>query len=191
MTTACDLRRTLPSVVTHRIGLERRSIGSIRRFHFSVPLAAPISRNMADNTRFDLSRLEGCTGTLSESGVAVPHSLSPSRERPEDRDAPGATETSAATNDEPTLPQIGSAAPNKNTAPLVAARVADSEATPALVASMRLSPRSVEAIVAERSKAIAARTEADESDGLPIAIIVSLTLAAWIPVLLLWSSRLG
>lgn len=198
----CDPRGLFPAIIDdpNHIGCTR--FGSFRRFRFRALSTAPISRNMADNTRFDLSRLEGCTGTLSETGVAIPHAMSPSLSW---RDEGPARETTSRVSAErkpaaPTATSTPTSAPvtrsaTANTEALVAACVEPCsearDAAPAIAAPVRPSPRGVESMVDASAAAGAAMIERDERDTMPIGIIVALTLAAWIPVLLLWSSRLG
>jgi len=158
---------------------------------------------MAQPTRFDLSRLEGCTGTVSDERVAVPHALRPSR----DSDAPPARPAGPV----PTAPKRNQPAPQEAPttrapaqpapavqagAPASAPAAAPSEAPPPSPrpastrreAAPRPAPRSP-AITAESAVAVAIDPEV--SDRVSFGVVLALTLSAWIPVLLLWWARIA
>jgi len=156
-------------------------------------------RTMVDTARFDLSRLEGCTGTVSDRGVALPHTMVPARPRgtatPSTRTArPDASPPSTAPKDRDrgrTNPVPGEAidlgrdeeaaqhrsVPHPSNPVSAAATVKDAVATSCEVPAS--SPTTAKDATIER-----------DTDSLPVALILALTLSAWIPVLLLWSSRL-
>lgn len=156
---------------------------------------------MAKATQFDLSRLEGCTGTLSQHGVAVPHTLLPARERrAAPQREPAGHDRDARPNPEPEstpitrhpagAESIGRAPADEELAPTATA-VAQSRTPPAPAPVASAAPEiepAQSAVTASTCAAVAAREACDE---LPIAIILALTLSVWIPVLLLWTTRLG
>ncbi len=170
---------------------------------------------MAKATRFDLSRLEGCTGTVSDDRVAVPHAIRPAppaapasgtasaspppvarRGTPEDLvivpEAP--TEESApSSRSEGPEAEYPAAAPAP-TAPAAVASTADAPAAPAKRGARTSTPgpertpiRSIE----EAAGAVLAVPERDANEGVRLGVILALTLSAWIPVLLIWWATLG
>lgn len=175
-----------------------RGLRSNGWFHFSRLPTAPISGNMANSTRFDLSRLEGCSGTMSSSGVAVPHTLVPSRgmrgAKEKHRPAPAKPQPTPAAPEqaeiEPAEP-LAEVEAEIEAVPAPEAAAVEVPKAPVAVPVMKAAPRSVEAIVAEELRTTKEATEQETRDELPLGVILALTLSVWIPVLLLWSSRLG
>ncbi|MBM4111763.1 MAG: hypothetical protein FJ253_00060 [Phycisphaerae bacterium] len=165
---------------------------------------------MAKATRFDLSQLEGCTGTVSDTPVAMPRALRPAR--PTDaQDRAKRVGADAATPPAPTAPSTSSTAPSAlpaQTEPSESAaapeapdaapaqRLAstndDAAAAPAAPAPVPAPRRSVFDLENDRRARELDRADDSESlDRVRLGVILALTLSAWIPVLLIWWARLG
>lgn len=205
------LRRRVASDCGENTGASIRCNRSFRWFGCRSAWAAPISPDMTA-ARFDLSRLEGCTGTISESSVAVPHALRPSSDRRERERGRGSRRDEHAA---PSAPGEGAELAAPSAIDATVAGTADAQASAAApgtvppdatMARIESTTGAAQHATASNTAAwnagastalqptavtVAAATQTREDiDELPLGVILALTLAAWIPVLLLWSSRL-
>lgn len=135
---------------------------------------------------------------MSSSGVAIPHTLVPSRgargSREKSRAAPVEPQPAPP---EPEFAEVEAAAPPDaleteiESAPMPEAVALEAPKASPPAPVMKAAPRSVEAIVAEELRTAKETAEQETRDELPLGVILALTLSVWVPVLLLWSSRLG
>lgn len=141
---------------------------------------------MAHATRFDLSRLEGCTGTLAQRRNGVPEETSrtaPAANAAPEPLAPGALRSSEAAPQEPEETPGTAAFPRTDAAPASAARSLTPQPAPT---------RPANRLRAAEQAANDPATDEDACETLPLTTIFALTLAAWIPVLWLmrdWVAR--
>lgn len=161
---------------------------------------------MADPTRFDLSRLEGCTGTVSESAVAVPHALKPARYRGRDSERPRGRPGEPTKSEDPGRSTVRedvplrskSAPPNEESpetpecAPTTkdASEIENGSRAPS-AAAPAAAARPLRPIEPDPREAAATSEVEREGAEVPLGFILALTLAAWLPVLLIWSMRIG
>lgn len=172
----------------------RRVAQGIPAASLQSPSCRADKAGMAQPTRFDLSRLEGCTGTLSDRTVAVPHALRPAgapatqparpvgpAPAPPSRvpapEAPNPVRVAPAPGPEPRRESDRSATPPRSPAPPRRAPVREDPA-PASAAQP-----SVNTAVA--------LPDAESKDRVSFCVVLALTLLAWIPVLVLWWARIA
>lgn len=141
---------------------------------------------MAKATRFDLSRLEGCTGTVSDAPVAMARSLRPARamQVPVD-ESPTPPELGEAPSPVPTIETVRAA----QAAPTEESKAA--KRTPAAASGPDRSALQEERRMSTANAPPVTQEECEAQERVRLGMILALTLSAWIPVLLIWWARMG